>query len=176
MPTPTATRASAEKSSTSDVQTSMKPQPRMAPIDPLSLSRTVSELVREDPALKGISIDVAGSSTPINADGELLKIALQNLLLNAAHAMQGQGRIVISVATADGTCRITVTDSGPGIPPQVREKLFTPFFTTKARGTGLGLSTAKRFLEAHGGSIAVDCPRSGGTTVTLALPTLQMLA
>jgi len=152
------------------------PQPRMAPIDPLLLSKTVSELVREDPAMKGVTIDVAGSSMPVNADGELLKIALQNLLLNAAHAMQGQGRIVISVATADGTCRITVNDSGPGIPPEVREKLFTPFFTTKARGTGLGLSTAKRLLEAHGGSIAVDCPPRGGTTVTLELPTLQVLA
>ncbi|MGH7487014.1 MAG: ATP-binding protein, partial [bacterium] len=59
---------------------------------------------------------------------------------------------------------------GPGIPTEVRAKLFTPFFTTKSRGTGLGLSTAKRFLEAQGGSIELDCPPGGGTTVLIQLP------
>ena len=67
-------------------------------------------------------------------------------------------------------CRVTVRDSGPGIPADVRERIFTPFFTTKARGTGLGLPTAKRIVEAHGGSIAVRCPPGGGTTVEVALP------
>ena len=68
---------------------------------------------------------------------------------------------------------MTVTDSGPGIPPEVREKLFTPFFTTKARGTGLGLSTAKRFVEAQGGTLAIDCPPRGGTTVSIELPRFE---
>ena len=67
-------------------------------------------------------------------------------------------------------CQITVTDSGPGITADVRDKLLTPFFTTKARGTGLGLSTAKRFIEAQGGTIAIDCPPAGGTAVTIELP------
>jgi nitrogen-specific signal transduction histidine kinase len=58
-------------------------------------------------------------------------------------------------------------------PPEVREKLFTPFFTTKARGTGLGLSTAKRFVEAQGGTIAIDCPPTGGTTVSIELPRFE---
>ena len=52
----------------------------------------------------------------------------------------------------------------------VRKRLFTPFFTTKARGTGLGLLTARRLVEAHGGTIAIDCPAGGGTVVTLELP------
>ena len=72
----------------------------------------------------------------------------------------------------DGMCRVTVRDSGPGIPADVRERIFTPFFTTKARGTGLGLPTAKRIVEAHGGSIAVRCPPGGGTTVEVGLPLL----
>jgi len=58
----------------------------------------------------------------------------------------------------------------------VRQKLFTPFFTTKARGTGLGLSTAKRLVEAHGGTILIECPPGGGTTVTLELPQPQAVA
>jgi PAS domain S-box-containing protein len=152
------------------------PQPRMMPLDPLALARTVAELVREDPAQQGVAIDVAGSSVPVNADGELLKIVLQNLLLNAAHAMQGQGRITVTVSTSGRACRIAVADTGPGISPEVREKLFTPFFTTKARGTGLGLSTAKRFLEAQNGVIEVDCPPVGGTVVTLELPVAEALA
>jgi two-component system sensor kinase FixL len=146
------------------------PQPHMSVIDPLSLSRTVVELMRGDPALHTLAVDVTGDSVAVTADGELLKIVIQNLLLNAAHALQGRGRIEVTVRAADGRCRIDVTDNGPGIPPHVREKLFTPFFTTKARGTGLGLSTARRLLEAHRGTIAVECPPGGGTTVTLDLP------
>ena len=59
-------------------------------------------------------------------------------------------------------CQITIADDGPGIAPEVREKLFTPFFTTKARGTGLGLSTARRLVEAHGGTLAIECPPARG--------------
>ena len=57
------------------------------------------------------------------------------------------------------------------MPPDVLEKIFTPFFTTKARGTGLGLPTAKRIIEAHLGQLSVTCPPEGGTTVTVRLPT-----
>ena len=66
---------------------------------------------------------------------------------------------------------IAFRDAGPGIPSEIREKIFTPFFTTKRRGSGLGLPTAKRLIEAHHGSISVDCPPAGGTTVSIQLPT-----
>ena len=64
-----------------------------------------------------------------------------------------RARSAVSLAAGDGSCRIAVTDTGPGIPPEVRARLFTPFVTTKSRGTGLGLSTVKRLVEAHGGQI-----------------------
>jgi len=67
-------------------------------------------------------------------------------------------------------CEIAFTDAGPGIPDDVRDKVFTPFFTTKSRGSGLGLPTAKRFVEAHNGQIAIDCPPQGGTTVVVRIP------
>jgi signal transduction histidine kinase len=110
------------------------------------------------------------------ADAELLRIVLVNLLVNGAHAMQGRGTIRVSLASIGDTCQITIGDSGPGIPVEIREKIFTPFFTTKARGSGLGLVTAKRLVEAHHGSISVDCPPEGGTTVTLVLPAQGALA
>ena len=94
----------------------------------------------------------------------------QNLLINSAHAMKGKGRIRVAVGSMDSTCQIVFSDSGPGIPADVREKIFTPFFTTKARGSGLGLPTAKRLIEAHNGQIAIDCPPAGGTAVVVRLP------
>ena len=149
------------------------PQPRLAPTDPRPILETVVNLVRQDPGAREIAIQVEGTSDTIVADPELLKIVIQNLLLNAVHAISGPGSIQVDVRTIGSMCRMTVADSGPGIPPEVREKLFTPFFTTKARGTGLGLSTAKRFVEAQGGTIAIDCPPTGGTTVSIELPRFE---
>jgi len=146
------------------------PQPRPAPVDLAALVRTTADLLGGDPALKGIAVRVEGGAPPVQADAELLKIVFQNLLVNGAQAMHGQGAIVVTLEPIDGVCRVTVRDAGPGIPADVRERIFTPFFTTKARGTGLGLPTAKRIIEAHGGSIAIRCPADGGTTVELTLP------
>jgi signal transduction histidine kinase len=84
--------------------------------------------------------------------------------------MRQQGAITVSLAAQDGACRIAIADTGPGIPPEVRARLFTPFVTTKSRGTGLGLSTVKRLVEAHGGDVRVDCPPEGGTIVVISLP------
>ena len=146
------------------------PQPRPRRVEVSRLVATTVELLKEDPALKGVRIQVDGSVPPIEADPELLKIVFQNLLVNGAHAMQGQGTIRITVEAIDSSCRIAFSDAGPGIPPEIREKIFTPFFTTKSRGSGLGLSTAKRLIDAHHGTISIDCPSGGGTTVSIRLP------
>ena len=146
------------------------PQPQFASVEIVSLLEMVADLVRQDPALKDLRINVAGSAPPMTGDADMLKIVVQNLILNSAHATQGRGAVQVAATLAGAGCEITVSDNGPGIPPTVRERLFTPFFTTKARGTGLGLSTAKRLVEAHGGTIAIDCPPEGGTVVTLHFP------
>ena len=152
------------------------PQPRPAPVDLADLVRTTADLLGGDPALKAVHVDVEGSVAPAMADAELLKIVFQNLLVNAVQAMQGQGAIRVTLEAADGATRVTVRDAGPGIAADVLDKIFTPFFTTKARGTGLGLSTAKRIVEAHGGRIAIACPPGGGTTVTVELPSAEAAA
>jgi len=147
------------------------PQPRSASVDVVPLVTMTANLLCQDPSLKGVRIDIDGSAPPVIADAEMLKIVFQNLLVNSAHAMHGQGTIAVAIGARNGTCQIAVTDTGPGIPPAIRDKIFTAFFTTKTRGTGLGLATAKRLVEAHHGEIEIDCPPSGGTTVTVRLPT-----
>src|SRR5205085_5970421 len=132
------------------------PQPRMGKVHVISLLKTVAELVRQDPALRELRVEIDGEAPILTADAELLKIVVQNLLINGAQAMQGRGLIRVVVTSDAGMCQITIADHGPGIPPEVRDRLFTPFFTTKARGTGLGLSTAKRLVEAHGGMLTIE--------------------
>jgi len=147
------------------------PQPNPAPVDLAALVMTTADLLSGDPARKEIEVTVGGSAPSIEADADLLKIVFENLLVNGAQAMHGRGTIRVSLSSVDDTCRIAFSDSGPGIPLEVREKIFTPFFTTKVRGSGLGLPTAKRLIEAHRGQISIVCPPGGGTTVTIQLPT-----
>jgi two-component system sensor kinase FixL len=146
------------------------PRPRATRVQIGPLVGATAGLLARDPALRDVAVAVEDAAPPIEVDAEMLKIVFLNLLVNGAHAMHGRGRIRVSVAPEGRTCRIVVADEGPGIPPEVQERVFTPFFTTKTRGTGLGLPTARRLVEAHGGTIEITCPPAGGTTVTLRLP------
>ncbi|HEX6765424.1 MAG TPA: ATP-binding protein [Polyangiaceae bacterium] len=102
----------------------------------------------------------------------LLNQALLNLLANAIEAIVGEGKIRITTGVVDGAFSIRVTDTGPGIPDALRQRVFEPFFTTKpiGQGTGLGLSITYSIVEKHGGSIDVECFDGGGTTMTMRLP------
>jgi two-component system sensor kinase FixL len=146
------------------------PKPSRSATDLVPIVKSTANLLQQDPSLRDIDVEVAGSAAPIVADADMLKIVFQNLFVNSAQAMQGRGGIHVAVAVVDGTYQVEFRDSGPGIPPAIRDKIFTPFFTTKSRGTGLGLATAKRLVEAHGGEISIDCPSSGGTTILIQLP------
>ena len=116
------------------------------------------------------AIDVTGTAPVILGDPDMLQMLFHNLLIDGAHATQGKGRIRVDVSAVATACSITITGDGSGIPPEVRAKIFEPFFTTTLRGTGLGLPTAKRFVEAHHGRISIDCPPTGGTVVSVQLP------
>jgi len=148
-----------------------RPRPlRAEPVDLRALLDTTAEHIRRDPALAGAVVEVQGGEAMIQGDAEALQIVFQNVLQNAAQAIAGAGRIDVLLATMNGTCNVTISDHGPGMPAEVREKAFEAFFTTKHRGTGLGLPTARRMVEAHGGSIALDETPGGGTRVSIALP------
>jgi len=146
------------------------PKPRPLAMELPTLLGVTTSLLGQDPAHHGIRVEMSGSVPPILGDSELLKIVFVNVLINSAQAMKGTGTIRISLTSTETMARIVVSDEGPGIAPEVRDKLFVPFVTTKSRGTGLGLSTVKRLVEAHRGEIHVDCPPSGGTSVTILLP------
>ena len=104
------------------------------------------------------------------ADGDMLRRALLNLVLNALDVLPAGGEIVLTAVTTGAGLEIEVADSGPGVAPQLLDRLFEPFFTTKPSGTGLGLAIVERIAAAHGGRIsAANCPE-GGAAFTLQLP------
>lgn len=144
--------------------------PRMGRVSMPELLRDAIGLMRRDPTGTQVEVTLTGPEIAITGDGELVKALFVNLMLNAAQAMRGQGRIDVSLESRPDTCRVTVRDYGPGIPEPIREQIFEPFFTTKSRGGGLGLSIARRTVELHGGSITFACPDGGGTIMSVTLP------
>jgi signal transduction histidine kinase len=93
-----------------------------------------------------------------------------NILLNAAQALGSGGMASVDLGLEEAHAVVSIIDDGPGISPEVMERLFEPFFSTHPKGTGLGMSIAQRIATAHGGSIEVDNPASGGTVVKVRLP------
>jgi len=144
--------------------------PQFQPVQLQPLLRGTADLLAKDPELDRIRVEIAGPELTLPGDLELLQHVFLNLLLNAAHAMGGNGHIEVTVEATGGRGQVGVSDRGPGIPEEIRERIFEPFFTTKHRGTGLGLPIARRVVEAHGGEISVDCPAAGGTTFLVSLP------
>jgi PAS domain S-box-containing protein len=105
---------------------------------------------------------------PIEAS--LILPAVNNIVVNAAQAMESAGTVRVSATEKDGFVTIAVSDSGPGIPADGLERIFEPFNTSKARGTGLGLSIARKNVEAHGGSVVAENPPGGGARFSISLP------
>jgi signal transduction histidine kinase len=103
-------------------------------------------------------------------DGYLLKQAVLNLVLNALQATPPGGHLVLRTAGGEGRLEVSVGDDGEGMSPETRAQAFTPFFTTRAEGTGLGLPLVQRIVEQHGGSIEIVTAAGAGTTVTLTIP------
>jgi len=125
-----------------------------------------------------MSLDLDPAARLVKADRGHLEQVVLNLAINARDAMPNGGRLLIKTAMVAGSVRMTVTDTGCGIPQAIQSKVFDPFFTTKgALGTGIGLSTVYGIIEQNGGSIAVASIEGQGTTFTIDLPpTIEALA
>ena len=149
------------------------PAPKPVRVDVHSLVESVATLLKRDPAFQALDVTIAGAPPAAQADPNLLTIAIQNLLINSAQAMQGRGDIRVTLSAEGPSVRIEIADAGPGIPAEIRAALFRPFKTTKARGTGLGMATAKRLIESQSGQIEVQSPPAGGTIVTLIVPAAE---
>ncbi|NQW02992.1 MAG: PAS domain S-box protein, partial [Acidobacteria bacterium] len=145
-------------------------QPLLAPLPVAELLAATVALVQQDPQFSGVTVTVASTDAVIAADADQLRQVLLNLLINSAQAMEGRGEIRVSVRAVNDGCEIRLHDNGPGIGQDVRDHLFAPFFTTKHRGTGLGLATARRILDAHHGTLKLECPASGGTAAVVWIP------
>ncbi len=151
---------------------------------PLSLNVhpvNLAELVEETTAFFAIDIERSREDIRIErdfpadelicrVDPEQLQQVILNLLQNAMQAMPEGGAIEVGLRAEGGTGVLIVGDTGVGMDDEVREKLFTPFFTTKEDGTGLGLVTSKKIIDAHNGQIRVDSEPGRGTQFSISLP------
>ena len=145
--------------------------------DRVDLNQLVEETVaslRPQMLFKDLELktDCSSEDLHITGDADQLRQVMINILLNAAQALQGNGQLHVSLTDESGYALIHVDDSGPGIPEADREKVFQPFFSTKARGegTGLGLPLCRKLVEAQGGEIYVHQAPLGGVRLSVSLP------
>lgn len=117
-----------------------------------------------------IDTDYEKNLPEIVADVDMLYQAFLNLLINAMQAMPGGGRIEIALKSKPGWITILFSDSGHGIPDDLNQKIWSPFFTTKEKGTGLGLGIVKNIVQSHEGTIKIENRRGGGAEITINLP------
>jgi two-component system sensor histidine kinase HydH len=118
-----------------------------------------------------VAVNVQSGLSNVKLDPVLFKRVLTNLILNAIQAMPKGGRLTIAGSREDGSLIVAVQDNGLGIARENLERVFAPFFTTKAQGQGLGLAVCKRLVEAQGGTIAVSSEVGRGSTFTITMPT-----
>ena len=149
-------------------------QPRFASADLNGVIAATCRLVRPQFEALGIALkeDLAHFLPAVDLDEAQIRQALMNILMNAAQILKPGGTVTVQSAVApDGGVQIAVTDDGPGIPKESRQKIFDVFYSTRPGGTGLGLAIAARILEAHGGRITVEGgPGDRGARFVLRLP------
>jgi signal transduction histidine kinase len=159
---------------------SRPPKLKMQRISPSDVVDMALQLLR--PRLESYGVEVTldrhEKLPEIWVDPDQLKEVLANLLVNACEMMPGGGQIAIreEAQTDPGLGEavvIRVTDTGPGIPDSLREKIFQPFFSTKEEGTGLGLSIATRIIEDHGGRLELESQEKAGATFIITLLTRE---
>ena len=132
----------------------------------------VKECLSDAEVPENIAVNVSAEeeNSIVELDPILIKRAFINLITNAVQAMPGGGTLDIRMKDVGGEFAIEFSDTGLGIPAEVRDKLFKPLLTTKAKGMGMGLPVVKRFIEAHDGSITLTSPPDEGTTFVVKLP------
>jgi signal transduction histidine kinase len=144
----------------------------LQPTDALGVVEKVLRLIRPQAAEQGVTITLLHPEMELPTvplDAEKFEQALLNLVINALEAMPEGGRLTVRATVAGAELRVSVQDSGPGIPVEIRPNLFQPYFTTKDRGSGMGLALSEKLIGQHGGNIGY---RTGaeGTTFEITIP------
>jgi two-component system NtrC family sensor kinase len=151
------------------------PRPKLEREDLGAVATAVMEFARAELSKGGISLElsVAAGLPEVAADENQIRQALLNLVRNAREAMPSGGKLRVEVGPGGaGQVRMSIADTGSGIPAEHLGNIFEPFFSTKEKGTGLGLALVQQILAEHGGRIEVGSAPGGGTVFTLTLPTL----
>jgi len=155
---------------------------RFEPLDLHAVVTAVVRLIRAHPECRAdAAIAIEGARTMVDGDEDLLHRVVANLVLNAVQVANGPARVTVSVASVtaaeiphgtnmEHAVRLQVRDSGPGIPEDIRERLFEPFVSGRSGGSGLGLAIVQRAVQAHHGLVLVDSTPGAGTTFTIFLP------
>jgi signal transduction histidine kinase len=155
---------------------------RFSPVNLFAVASETARLVRERPDCGAdMGLEVRGEATLIEADEDLLHRVVSNLVINAVQACKGQGTVTVTVGPAhpsdlppgadiETPVQLIVEDDGPGIDPDVLDRLFEPFVSRRAGGSGLGLAIVQRAVEAHRGLVLVDSMPGKGARFTVYLP------
>jgi signal transduction histidine kinase len=152
-------------------------RPASLELSPLDLGALLSDALRmvevqaEEMGVE-TSVETGGREVPaVLGDRESLRSVFTNLIINGMQSMGGEGgRLTVRLSSEDGLVRVSVSDTGRGIPPDNLPKIFEPYFSTKETGTGLGLAIVKKAVDDHGGHVAVESRLNEGTTFTVTLP------
>jgi PAS domain S-box-containing protein len=150
-------------------------------VDPVALARDCLALVQseldlhpDDHRRVTLALDDHWTAGSVELDAMQLKQVLLNLVQNAVHAVcacdLGNGTVQVAVESGEGTVAFSVDDDGPGVPAEARQRIFTPFYTTKDHGTGLGLAVAHTIVTLHGGTLTVDDSPLGGARFRVVVP------
>ena len=151
------------------------PKPELRPVDVNEVVRTVVRLFEAQFSAVGRppitpELHLESNLPAIQADPLLLHRAIENLVLNAMDAMPSGGVLALATSKHDGIVLIEIVDTGSGLTPEECERLFTPYYTTKQHGTGLGLAVVQSVISDHGGTISVESEAGVGTTFRIELP------
>lgn len=142
----------------------------MTPVPLRALAEEIVQLTRGDAEARQVTLAVEGPEVQAHADPEQLRRVLLNLVRNALQATPAERAVRVIIGAGDGRATVAVQDGGPGVDPELAERIFTPFFTTKEKGTGLGLAFAKKIVDEHGGTLSVEGGPDEGARFVVALP------
>jgi nitrogen fixation/metabolism regulation signal transduction histidine kinase len=144
----------------------------LGPVDVGILAEKAAEEIRGEAVSRGGEVVVKGQFGIVEGDEVLLRQAFSNLCRNALEACTSAPPKIVVEGGNDGagTLRVIVTDNGPGVDPALAERIFRPFFTTKARGTGLGLALVQKIIVTHNGRVTAANAEGGGACLTVTLP------